>query len=63
MNFKKNLKNLMDKANIKNIELAKILGLNKSTITLYLNGQRMPNYETLEKLKDYFSCSYDDLLK
>lgn len=63
MNFKENLKNLMIKNNIKNIELAKILGLNKSTITLYLNGQRMPTYEILEKLKNYFKCSYDDLLK
>lgn len=53
----------MLKKNIKNIDLAKALSLNKSTITLYLNGHRMPTYEILEMLKNYFECSYDDLLK
>lgn len=63
INFQSNLKVLMLKKNIKNIDLAKALNLNKSTITLYLNGQRMPTYEILEMLKNYFDCSYDDLLK
>ena len=63
INFKENLKSLMIEKHIKNVDLAKSIGLNRSTITLYLNGQRMPTYEILERLTIFFECSYDDLLK
>ncbi|MDE6946316.1 MAG: helix-turn-helix transcriptional regulator [Anaeroplasmataceae bacterium] len=63
MDFAKNLKTILDKKNIKNIDLSKALKIDRSNITKYLNGQKMPNYETLEKIKNYLECSYDDLLK
>lgn len=63
MNFAKNLKAILIEKNIKNIDLSRALKIDRSNITKYLNGQKMPNYETLEKIKSYLSCSYDDLLK
>lgn len=63
MNLAKNLKELMEKNNIKNSELAKALNIDKSNITYYLKGEKYPNYETLEKIINFFGCSYDDLLK
>lgn len=63
MNFAKNLKELMEKNNVKNSELAKALNIDKSNITYYLKGEKYPNYKTLEKIINFFGCSYDDLLK
>lgn len=63
MDFANNLKSLLNEKKIKNIDLSKALNIDRSNITKYLNGQKMPNYETLEKIKNYLNCSYDDLLK
>ena len=63
LNFAKNLKELMEKNNVKNSELAKALNIDKSNITYYLKGEKYPNYKTLEKIINFFGCSYDDLLK
>lgn len=53
----------MEKNNVKNSELAKALNIDKSNITYYLKGEKYPNYKTLEKIINFFGCSYDDLLK
>lgn len=63
MDFANNLKSLLNEKNIKNIDLSKALNIDRSNITKYLNGQKLPNYETLEKIKNYLNCSYDELLK
>lgn len=63
MNFKENLKKLMKEKNVKNIDLANILQINKSNITYYLQGKQETNLESLEKIKNFLACSYDDLLK
>lgn len=63
MNFKENLKNLMNERNLKNVELANKAGLTRASISYYLLGKREPNLEALEKLKNALACSYDDLLK
>lgn len=36
-------------------ELATALGIAKSTISMYENGQREPDFETLESIADYFN--------
>lgn len=63
MEFAKNLKAILEEKKIKNIDLSKALKIDRSNITKYLNGQKLPNYVTLEKIKNFLSCSYDDLLK
>lgn len=63
MEFAKNLKAILEEKKIKNIDLSKALKIDRSNITKYLNGQKLPNYETLEKIKNFLGCSYDDLLK
>lgn len=63
MEFAKNLKDILEEKKLKNIDLSKALKIDRSNITKYLNGQKLPNYETLEKIKNFLGCSYDDLLK
>lgn len=43
-------------------ELSKALGISRSRIGMYELGQREPDFETLEKLADYFNVDYDFLL-
>ena len=42
-------------------ELAKALGVSRSTIGMYESGAREPDFETLEAIADYFNVSMDDL--
>lgn len=48
--------------NITMKELGKMLTLGESTISMYENGKRMPDYNTLSKIADYFKVSTDWLL-
>lgn len=43
-------------------KLGQIVGVSESTISLYENGKRQPDYDTLQKLADYFDVSVDYLL-
>ena len=43
-------------------ELGKLVGKAESTINLYENGKREPDYETLLKMSDVLNCSTDSLL-
>lgn len=41
--------------NITQLELANHIGISKSTVSMYENGQREPDFETLEKFADFFN--------
>ncbi len=43
-------------------EMAEKLGVSKSTISMYENGNREPDFETLEKIADFFNVDIDYLL-
>ena len=55
------LKQLRLKANLKFEELARHLGCSKSSISMYENGTREPNLETLEAIADYFNVDMNTL--
>ena len=59
--FSKNLKQLLKKNNIKNIDLANELGLSKSAISNYLSGT-MPKMKTIADIATFFDVSYDSLI-
>ena len=42
-------------------ELANQLGVTKSTVSMYENGQRTPPFETMEKIADFFNVDMDYL--
>jgi transcriptional regulator with XRE-family HTH domain len=60
--FIKNLKALRTGKGLKQEDLAVILGLSRSTITKYENDEREPDFNTLQKIADYFGVSTDFLL-
>ena len=61
-NFSSVFKQLRIKEHFSQQELADKLGLSKSTISMYENGNREPDLETLEKIADFFNVDMDYLI-
>lgn len=61
-NFQSVLKSLRKSNNLTQEDLAKALKVSRSTIGMYENGSREPDYETLEAIADYFNVYIDYLL-
>lgn len=62
MNFKTRLKQLRNERGISQRQLAEFLKVAPSTISMYENGQREPNFEVLESLADFFNVDLNYLL-
>lgn len=56
------LKQLRQSFGMKQDELALRLGISRSRISMYETGQREPDFETLERLADFFNVDLDYLL-
>lgn len=61
-NFPNVFKSLRLSAGLTQEELAAELKLSKSTISMYENGNREPDFKTLELIADYFHVAADYLL-
>lgn len=61
-NFHSVLKSLRTARGMTQEELAKVLKISRSTVGMYENGSREPDYETLEAIADYFNVDIDYLL-
>ena len=60
--FKDRLRNLRKSRNLTQNKLADDLKIAKSTISMYENGNREPDFETLEMIADYFNVSLGSLI-
>lgn len=60
--FKDRLKELRKRKHLSQRALAEELHVSKSAISMYENGSREPDYETTEKIADYFNVDVDYLL-
>ncbi|MFP5528346.1 helix-turn-helix domain-containing protein [Peptococcus simiae] len=60
-NFGERLKELRIDSELTQQEIADTLNLSKSTISMYENGKRLPEYETLEAIADFFNVDMDYL--
>ena len=61
-NFNENLKAAREKRGMTQKEVADIIGVAKSTYSLYESGNREPNVQTIKKIADTLNVSADDLL-
>lgn len=59
--FNEVLKCLRTSRGITQAEFAKAMGISPSTVGMYETGEREPNFETEEKIADYFNVSLDVL--
>lgn len=60
--FHENLKIARERKNISQKELAEIIGVAKSTYSLYESGNREPNVQTIKRIADALNTSADELL-
>ena len=60
--FAENLSALMQEQNLNAPALAKLLNVDRSNITRYLRGERLPLYNVFTKLIEFFNVSADVLL-
>ncbi len=61
--FSTNLQKLRAEKDLSQAELAKMLGVKRSTVCNYENGYREPQFKTLILLADLLGCSIDELLR
>ena len=61
--FSKNLKRMMDEDNMTQEDLADEIGVNRSMISRYINGQSMPSFLTVVRIADALFCQVDDFLE
>lgn len=57
-----NIKELKQKHNLSQTQLAKIAGVSQRSISAYENGQSEPTESTLIKLANYFHLTLDELV-
>lgn len=63
MTFGDRLKELRERKNMKQNEIANILGIHNSTLTKYESGERNPDFETLIQISSLLEVTIDYLLK
>ena len=61
--FSQNLIYLLEKNNMRKVDLAKNLGLSKSAISNYLSGTSIPKRDVLVRIASYFDVTAEELLK
>ena len=62
VNFGLRLKQLRERKRLSQIELSNILEVSNGSISKWERNERQPDYETLEKIADFFNTSIDYLL-
>ncbi len=60
--FKNNLKELRLEKELGQVELAKAIGVSKGVISLWENGLREPNMNSLIILAKFFNITIDELV-
>ncbi len=60
--FSERLKELMEERELNAPALARAIGTDRTNITRYLRGERLPSYITFAALISYFGCAADFLL-
>lgn len=59
----KNLKRLAYESHKTQTEIAQDLGINKSTLSGWMNGARTPKMSKIDMLCEYFGCSRSDIME
>lgn len=62
MAFNERLRDLRTRRNLSQPELAEAIGVSKSAISMYERGERNPDFETLERIADFFNVDMNYLL-
>lgn len=61
--FTENLKYLMNSGDITYTDLAKLLGVSRSTISMWITGKSLPRMDLLDSIADLFGIPVSELMK
>lgn len=61
--FSKEFRRLREQSGLTQAEMASALKLSRSAIGMYEQGKREPDFETLEKIADYFNIRLSSLVE
>ena len=61
--FARDLSRYMELCNKKQADIINDLGINKSAVSTWINGTRMPRMDKVQALADYFGINKSDLLE
>jgi len=61
--FSSNLRRLMNEHGKSQIDLINDLGFNKSAVSTWVNGTRLPRMDKVQQLANYFHCQRSDLIE
>lgn len=62
-NFQNIFRKLRTSSNLTQSAIAEKIGISRSTIGMYETGAREPDFETLEKIADYFNVDIDFFIR
>lgn len=60
--FSENLRQLMARDRLTQVDLAKRLGVTKAAVNYWYNGRSIPQLKVVQSMANIFCCSTDDLL-
>jgi len=60
--FAEKVKTLMKQQNMSQAQIAKLIGIDNSTVCRYLGGSRIPNISVLKKMADVLGTTIDSLI-
>lgn len=60
--FSENLRNKLIAKNKTQAQLAKAVGVSQTTVSFWVNGEKMPRSNMIDKICQYLVCSSDELL-
>lgn len=63
MPFNERLKELRKSRHLTQDEFSKQSGIGRSAVSMYESGKRMPSYEALEQIADFFNVSMGSLIE
>lgn len=52
----------MELAGVNQVELAKAVGVSKSTVNTWLSGRSYPRIDAIQRIADVLNCDTDDLV-
>ena len=61
--FAKNLQRLMDENMSRQADIARLLGVSRSTVSAYCKGMQIPRMDKIEQLSQHFGVSTSELLE
>ena len=56
------LKMMLEKMNVKQVDIARLLGVSEVMVSKYVNGQATPTIPSAKKIAEYLGCKIDDIV-